>query len=177
MEYIRTIYKEASTFVKWITIAFLLGGIGGVVGSVFHISVDVATELRVKHDFLILLLPLGGLLIVFLYRLCHAVKGVDTDRVIEAADTDKSIPFVMAPLIFVSTVITHLFGGSAGREGAALQIGGSIGYILGKIFRLDKKDMHLIVMTGMSALFAALFGTPVTATLFASSYRVRSRKS
>ena len=168
MGHIKTIYKEAYTFIKWLLIAALLGGIGGVVGSLFHMAVDIATETREANGFLIWLLPLGGLVIVFFYRVAHATKGVDTNRVIEAADTDnKSIPFIMAPLIFVSTVITHFFGGSAGREGAALQIGGSIGYIFGKVFRLDKNDMHIIVMAGMSALFAALFGTPVTATIFA----------
>lgn len=167
MEHIKTIFKETKIFFKWVVIAALLGGIGGFVGSAFHMLVDIATETREKYDFLIFLLPLGGLLIALLYRIAHATKGVDTNRVIEAADTDKSIPFVMAPLIFVSTCLTHLFGGSAGREGAALQIGGSIGYNIGKLLRLQKKDMHIIVMTGMSALFAALFGTPVTATFFA----------
>lgn len=168
MEHIKTISKEALTFIKWLFIAVLLGGIGGVVGSFFHILVDIATETRTEHDMLIWFLPLGGLIIVFLYRVAHAAKGVDTNRVIEAADTDgKTVPLVMAPLIFVSTVITHLLGGSAGREGAALQLGGSLGYNIGRLFRLDKKDMHLIVMTGMSSVFAALFGTPVTATFFA----------
>ncbi len=168
MEHIKTLLKETKVFIKWVLIAALLGGIGGVVGSAFHMLVDIATETREKYDFLIFLLPLGGLLIVLLYKIAHATKGVDTNRVIEAADTDnKSIPLIMAPLIFVSTVITHLFGGSAGREGAALQIGGSIGYKVGNLLRLDKKDMHIVVMTGMSALFAALFGTPVTATFFA----------
>jgi H+/Cl- antiporter ClcA len=73
----------------------------------------------------------------------------------------------MAPLIFISTVITHLLGGSAGREGAALQLGGSIGYRIGNLFRLDEKDMHLIILCGMSSVFSALFGTPITATVFA----------
>ena len=165
---IKTLKSETFTFIKWVLIALVVGGIGGVVGSAFHTLVDLATETREANSFLIYLLPLGGLVIVFLYKFAHATTGVDTNRVIEAADTDnKSIPFVMAPLIFISTVITHLFGGSAGREGAALQIGGSIGYALGKVFRLDKKDSHIIVMTGMSGLFAALFGTPVTATFFA----------
>ncbi len=168
MEQAKTIFKETKIFFKWVLIALLLGGVGGCVGSAFHILVDIATETREVNGFLIWLLPLGGLAIVFLYRLAHATKGVDTNRVIEAVDTDnKSIPIAMAPLIFVSTVITHLFGGSAGREGAALQIGGSIGYRIGRLLRLDKKDMHTVVMTGMSALFAALFGTPVTATFFA----------
>ncbi len=163
----KTLIKETLIFLKWIALALLLGGVGGVVGSAFHILVDVATETREANGVLIWFLPLGGLVIVFLYRLAHATRGFDTNRVIEAADTDKSVPLIMAPLIFISTVITHLFGGSVGREGAALQIGGSIGYFLGKVFRLDKKDLHIIVMAGMSSLFAALFGTPVTATFFA----------
>lgn len=167
MKHIEIMYKEARTFIKWVVLASLLGGIGGVVGSIFHMAVDLATETREANGFLVWLLPLGGLLIVALYRGAHATKGYDTNRIIEAADTDKSVPFIMAPLIFAGTVITHLFGGSAGREGAALQIGGSIGYGVGKLFKLDKKDLHVMVMIGMSALFAALFGTPVTATFFA----------
>lgn len=168
MEHIKTIFKETKIFLKWVLIAAVLGGISGVVGSAFHHLVDLATEARENYDFLIWFLPIGGLFTVLLYRLAHATRGVDTDRVIEAADTDnRSIPFVMAPLIFVSTCLTHLFGGSAGREGAALQIGGSIGYNFGRLLKLDKKDLRIVVMTGMSGLFAALFGTPVTATFFA----------
>ena len=72
----------------------------------------------------------------------------------------------MAPLIFVSTLITHLFGGSAGREGAALQMGGSIGSSIGRIFRFDEKDKHVMIMCGMSAAFSALFGTPMAAAIF-----------
>jgi H+/Cl- antiporter ClcA len=72
----------------------------------------------------------------------------------------------MAPLIFISTLITHLFGGSAGREGAALQMGGSIGNTLGKLFRFDEKDKHVMIMCGMSAAFSALFGTPMAAAIF-----------
>ena len=71
------------------------------------------------------------------------------------------------PVIFVATAITHLFGGSAGREGAALQIGGGIGFRIGKFLGLDEKDMRLVTLCGMSAVFSALFGTPLTATLFA----------
>ncbi|MBQ6845750.1 MAG: chloride channel protein, partial [Oscillospiraceae bacterium] len=81
--------------------------------------------------------------------------------------SEKDIPWYMAPFIFVGTVITHLLGGSAGREGAALQVGGCIGYNLGKIIRLNKNDMHIIIMAGMSAVFTAMFGTPMTAVLFA----------
>ena len=124
------------------------------------------TDLRKENFWLLFLLPLGAVLISFLYKLSSKAGKLDTNRVIKATSTDATVPFIMAPLIFISTVITHLVGGSAGREGAALQLGGSIGFSLGKIFKLDKDDKHIIVMAGMSALFAALFGTPVTAAFF-----------
>ena len=81
--------------------------------------------------------------------------------------SEKNVPLALAPLIFISTVITHLCGGSAGREGAALQLGGTIGSQIGGLFRLDEKNQHILIMCGMSAVFAALFGTPLTATFFA----------
>lgn len=155
------------TFLKWGIIAIIVGFVGGIVGSAFHKSVDFVTEVRTENSWLIFLLPFGGLAIVALYRICRMNSEIGTNRVIESVRTDKKVPILMAPLIFVSTVITHLLGGSAGREGAALQLGGSIGYQFGRIFRLDEKDMHLIVMLGMSGVFAALFGTPLTATFFA----------
>ena len=153
------------TFVKWCLIAIVVGAAGGFVGTAFHKSVDYVTEVRHVNGWLVFLLPIGGVVIVALYKLCKTNAG--TNRVIESVRTNKKVPILMAPLIFVSTVITHLLGGSAGREGAALQLGGSIGYQFGRIFRLDEKDMHLIVMLGMSGVFAALFGTPLTATFFA----------
>ncbi|MBE7038736.1 MAG: chloride channel protein [Ruminococcaceae bacterium] len=152
--------------IKWIVVAALVGFIGGVIGSIFHISIDLATELREHNSYVIFLLPLGGLVIAFLYNLCKKQGHIDTNRVLEAIRQDEKVPFVMAPLIFISTVITHLFGGSAGREGAALQLGGSIGYKLGKVLKLNKNDMHIVVMSGMSGVFAALFGTPLTAMFF-----------
>ncbi len=152
-------------FLKWLVISTLVGAVGGIVGVAFHKSIDYVTEIRSENSWLIYLLPIGGLLIALLYRLSKTSAG--TNRVIESVRTDKKVPILMAPLIFTTTVITHLLGGSAGREGAALQLGGSIGYQFGKIFRLDEKDMHLIVMLGMSGVFAALFGTPLTATFFA----------
>jgi len=158
-------YTYIKSFVKWIIIAIVTGLIGGVVGSAFHKSVDYVTSVRTANNWLVYLLPIGGVIIVFLYHVTKRNEG--TDRVIESVRTDKKVPILMAPLIFISTVITHLLGGSAGREGAALQLGGSIGYKVGELFRLDDKDMHLVVMLGMSGVFSALFGTPLTATLFA----------
>lgn len=152
---------------KWIVLSVLVGALGGAVGSVFHMCIDRVTELRTAHSWLLYFLPIGGAVIAVLYKLCKKWGKMDTDRVLEAVATEEKVPLVMAPLIFISTVITHFLGGSAGREGAALQLGGSIGYKVGRIFRLDKSDMHVIVISGMSAVFAALFGTPLTAAVFA----------
>lgn len=165
--YIKASFEYAKAFVKWLIIAAIVGAVGGVVGSVFHESIEYVTHLRVENTWLILLLPIGGLIIAALYCIFGKKGKIDTNRVIEAVQTDNNVPIIMTPLIFMGTVITHMFGGSAGREGAALQLGGSLGYNLGKVFRLNKNDMHIIVMSGMSAVFAALFGTPLTAAFFA----------
>ena len=155
------------SFLKWIVLSVIVGCAGGIIGSLFHISVDYVTELRQENTYLILLLPLGGITIAFMYNFFRSKGKIDTNCVIAAAQEDRKVPVVMMPLIFISTVITHFFGGSAGREGAALQLGGSLGYNVGRCFKLDKKDLHLIVMSGMSAVFSALFGTPLTAAIFA----------
>lgn len=157
------------TFLRWGIISVLIGAVGGLVGMFFHISVSYANEIFTKYSMILLFLPLGGLLIVFLYKKCKMLTNSGTDSVIASVRGDEGVPFVLAPLIFVSTVITHLLGGSAGREGAALQLGGSIGSNIGKLFRLDSKDMHMVIMCGMSAVFSALFGTPITAAVFALS--------
>jgi len=155
------------TLIIWIVVAAVVGIIGGVIGSIFHISIDIATEYRMENGWIIYLLPVGGIIIAAFYGIFKSKGKIDTNRVLEAVKSDEKVPLVMAPLIFVSTVITHLLGGSAGREGAALQLGGSIGYNVGKVFRFEKNNMHIIVMAGMSAVFAALFGTPLTAAFFA----------
>lgn len=164
---IKSIYVYLYTFFKWAVISAFVGLAGGLVGVLFHISVEYATDLREQNEWMIWLLPAGGLVIVLLYKLSKVSKNIGTNEIISCIRSDEKVPAVLAPLIFVSTVITHLFGGSAGREGAALQIGGTIGYHSGRLFRLDEKDMHLIVLCGMSAVFSALFGTPLTAAIFA----------
>ncbi len=143
-----------------------MGVIGGVLGSLFHISVEIATETRHENTFLIFLLPVGGVIITAIYHRFKGYERINTNLVIESVRDNSKIPFVMIPLIYIGTCLTHLFGGSAGREGAALQFGGSIGYNLGKLFRLKDTDMHIIVMSGMASAFSALFGTPITAAVF-----------
>ena len=153
-------------FAKWILISVLVGILGGIIGSVFHIAVDYVTEFRMHHGFMILLLPVGGVAIAGMYHLFASKGHIDTNRVLESVRASGKVPFVMVPLIFLATVITHGLGGSAGREGAARQLGGGIGYNVGKALRLKEKGIRIIVMAGMSSVFAALFGTPMTAAVF-----------
>lgn len=165
-ENVYSAFLYIKALLKWVVISLCVGAVSGVIGSVFHLAIDYVTEYRTHNNWIILLLPIGGLIIAFLYGISKKFGKIDTNRVFDAVKTENKVPIIMAPLIFISTIITHLLGGSAGREGAALQLGGSIGYNVGKIFRLNKKDLHIIVMSGMSAVFAALFGTPLTAAVF-----------
>lgn len=155
------------SFFKWTLIALVTGGIGGALGAGFRYAVNYVTEIREAHSWLCFLLPVGGVMIAFLYRVTKLSGHADTNLIINSVRTEGKVPILLAPVIFLSTVITHLFGGSAGREGAALQLGGCIGSAIGRSVRLGEKDMHLAVMCGMSGLFSALFGTPLTATIFA----------
>jgi H+/Cl- antiporter ClcA len=156
----------ARTFIKWLVISCITGAIGGVVGSLFNLSTEYATKFRAENGWAIFFLPLAGILIAALYSWTHML-GKDTNDVIDSVHLGHNVPILLFPVIFLSTVLTHLCGGSAGREGAALQIGGSIGSEMGKLFRLDEKDLRLVTLCGMSGVFAALFGTPLTATFFA----------
>ena len=155
-----------AALLKWLAVGALIGGIGGVIGSLFHIGVNHATQMRLAHPWILYLLPVLGLVIAAMYRLTR-VEGKDTNAVIESVHFGKNVPVLLVPVILVSTVLTHLGGGSAGREGAALQIGGSLGCYIGQLFHLDEKDMRIATLCGMSAVFSALFGTPLTATIFA----------
>ena len=158
--------RYVRTFVLWAAAGLVIGALGGLIGTAFCYAIREATQLRGAYPWLLYFLPAGGLLIVWLYRL-RGMHPTDTNGVLLAIHAPTSIPGSTAPLIFVGTTITHLFGGSAGREGAALQLGGVLGYQLGRALKLDEKDIHLIVMCGMSSVFSALFGSPLTAAVFA----------
>ena len=165
-ERVAHIGQYAVTLLKWMVLGGVIGLVGGIIGSLFHIGVDTATQVRLAHPWVLYLMPVGGLAIVGLYRLTKA-EGKGTNDIIASVHFGEQVPGLLVPVIFVSTVITHLCGGSAGREGAALQIGGGIGYQAGRLLRLGEKDLPLATLCGMSGVFAALFGTPLTATVFA----------
>lgn len=163
---IRHNLQRMRTSVKWVIFAIISGIVVGLVGTAFYFCMDKVTRLRGSHPWLIWLLPVGGLVIVGAYHLLHDEKDTGTNLVISSIHSGDNLPLRMAPLIFISTLITHLLGGSAGREGAALQLGGSIGNEIGKLFKFDEKDKHIMTMCGMSAAFSALFGTPMAAAIF-----------
>lgn len=151
---------------KWLGLSLLTGGICGLLGTLFSAAIIGATALRSNQPWLIWLLPIAGILSVGLYRLCK-VEGIGTVRVMKSAVRERRVSSLLAPAIFGGTVLTHLFGGSAGKEGAALQLGGSIASFFGKWFRLSEEDQHILVCAGMGAFFSALFGTPLGAFFFA----------
>ncbi len=151
---------------KWIIFSILVGTIVGGIGTLFYYGMQYVTDYRISYPWLIYLLPFGGLIIAGLYKLRKIEQDQGTNLVISAIHSEQDVPWDMAPLIIISTLITHLLGGSAGREGAALQMGGSLGCSLGKLFRFDEKDKRVMIMCGMSAAFSALFGTPMAAAIF-----------
>lgn len=140
--------------------------IGGI-ASGFAYVVTWATEFRMEHPMIILGLPLGGLVIVFLYKIMGQERNTGTNMVLAVVRSDEEqIPGQVTPLILISTAITHFFGGSSGREGAALQFGASIGSVLGRRLGLNESDKKIMMLASMSAAFSALFGTPMAATIF-----------
>ena len=158
------------TFVKWGLLGALMGAIGGLLGAGFHHALHFVTHVRSEHMWLIFLLPLGGLVTVAIYRMPGVRGNKGTNEIIDAALDGHPVSPMVAPAIFLATATTHLLGGSAGREGAALQLGGSTASMLARLFRLKETERKVMVMAGMSAVFAGLFGTPLTATLFCMEF-------
>ena len=155
---------------KWGGLGLLTGVFGGLVGALFAHTLSFVTGLRNANPWLILLLPVGGLATVGIYRLFGMRNNRGTNEIIDAILDNRPVKVLVAPVIFLATAITHLFGGSAGREGAALQLGGAGASALAKIFRLKGEERTILIMSGMSAVFAGLFGTPLTATLFTMEF-------
>lgn len=159
--------KNAEYFIKWTLIASLIGGVGGGIGACFAKAVIWATAFRQGHSWTLYLMPAAGVLIVWMYCRCHEENNRGTNAVLEAVSANQEVSLATGPLIFLSTVLTHFVGGSSGREGAALQLGGSLGSLSEKLLKLGKRDRKVAVMCGMSAVFGALFGTPAAAAMFA----------
>ncbi len=164
--YSARISRDISNLIKWLVLAVITGCIVGAASTLFSFTLKAVTNYRKAHEWIFFLLPLSGLVIVFLYEKLGKEDG-GTNQVLSTVRSRDDVPILSAPLIFITTALTHFTGGSAGREGAAIQLGGSIANQLGRWIHLDEEDRHVIVMCGMSAAFSALFGTPMAAAVFA----------
>ena len=160
--------KTTLLIVKWIFICVLIGVFSGCASAFFLVSLEWVTEHREHHNWIIWLLPVGGLAIGLLYHHygSDVVKGNNL-LLEEYEKPQKTIPLKMAPMVLVSTLITHFFGGSAGREGTAVQMSGAIADQFKKPFNLNDSDRKTLIILGISAGFASVFGTPLAGALFA----------
>ncbi|GGF18013.1 chloride channel protein [Flavobacterium limi] len=156
------------TIFKWIFICVLIGFFSGSASAFFLVSLEFVTQFRIQHQWIIWLLPLGGLLVGFSYYYWgeSVVKGNNL-LLEEYENPQKVIPLKMAPLVLLGTLLTHLFGGSAGREGTAVQMGGAIADQFTKLFKLDNSERKILIILGISAGFASVFGTPLAGAIFA----------
>jgi len=159
--------------VKWLAIYILVGGIVGSATAFFLQSLDYVTLLRTNHIWVVYFLPMAGLLIGLLYYYYGdaANKGnnllIETHQSLENGETPKPIPFKLAPMVFLSTLLTHVAGGSSGREGTAIQMGGAIADQFTAIFKINTAERKTILIIGISSGFAAVFGTPLAGAIFA----------
>ena len=153
-------------WLKLILSSLILGILGGVTGAVFSLAIGFITTIRFANIWLILLLPICGLLTVFLYQKLK-ISGAGTDSVLLACNGKEKLSPWLSVGVFISSVLSHLFGASVGREGAALQIGGSLSSLISRLFRLNQHQSEILIRAGMAGVFSAVFGTPVTAFFFA----------
>ena len=157
--------KALKKYAFLVLLGAIIGAVCGLFGACFSKSVELVTAFRANNGWVLYLLSAGGLLSVGIYKLC-GVKSVGTTNVFESVRTEQGLPPLLAVAVFCGSCISHLFGASAGREGAALQIGGGVANTFSKLFKLDEETRHQLVMCGMAALFSAVFGTPLAACVF-----------
>ena len=160
--------KTSLLITKWIFICLLIGVLSGCASAFFLVSLEWVTQYREYHSWITWLLPIGGLCIGLLYHIYGAdvVKGNNV-LLEEYENPKKTIPLKMAPMVLIGTLITHLFGGSAGREGTAVQMSGAIADQFTGLFKLNNSDRKTLIILGISAGFASVFGTPLAGALFA----------
>lgn len=157
---------ELRSFIRWLIIGSLAGGVIGLTGTLFHLCSGTAESLRERYPWLLLCLPLAGVFISFFYDIMKYSHDKGTNLVLLAVRDNKTMGIRHAACIFVASVVTHLCGGSSGREGASLQIGAALGSFAGRKLHFSEDNRRIMTMCCMSAMFAAVFGTPVTAALF-----------
>ncbi|GIP03801.1 voltage-gated chloride channel protein [Paenibacillus lautus] len=163
----RSLALLSGYFIKWVVLGSLVGLMTGSASAFFLYSLDYVTSLRLGNPWLLYLLPLGGAAVSFLYYKFGKSSAKGNNLILEQIHGGtESIPLRMAPLVLIGTLITHLFGGSAGREGTAVQMGGSLSEWLGKLIRVTPADRKILLICGISGGFGSIFGTPLAGALF-----------
>ncbi|MEK3875451.1 voltage-gated chloride channel family protein [Paenibacillus sp. FSL M7-0420] len=156
-----------STFVKWVILGGMVGLLAGSASALFLASLNAVTQVRLEHAWLLFLLPAGGALVSGMYMRYGKSSLKGNNLILEQIrQGNEAIPLRMAPLVLGGTLITHLFGGSAGREGTAVQMGGSLADALGRWLRIGPLDRRILLMCGISGGFGSIFGTPLAGTVF-----------
>jgi H+/Cl- antiporter ClcA len=161
-------YIILQQLIRWTILVFPIATVTGSTIALFLWLLNFAIHYRFQHPWFLFLLPLAGIVIYLIYQLIGKNSEKGNNLIIEEIQqSGAGIPKRMAPIILITTVITHLFGGSAGREGTAVQIGGSIAAMFGRWFRLNENDTRMLLTAGIAAGFGAVFGTPLTGAIFA----------
>lgn len=157
--------KNFKAFIKLLLASLILGLIGGSIGTVFSLLIGLVTSVRTAYSWVLCFLPVGGILIVFIYKKLN-ISGQGTNTVLDFANNKDGLSPLLTLGVFGASIISHLFGASVGREGAALQIGGGLAVAVSKLLRFDKPYGGILIRAGMAAVFSAVFGTPITAFFF-----------
>ena len=160
------LHKNILYFIRWTAISIVMGTVCGLIGTAFGYGVIYAQRLFKTHSFMLYLMPVAGVLIVLLHQMFHELGNRGTNLILESISSDERIPMATLPCLFISTILSQAVGASAGKEGAALQIGGCIGNYFGDVFHMDERDKKVMIMSGMSGCFGAIFGTPLAAAMF-----------
>lgn len=168
--------KVGLYMLKWLGISIIIGIFMGILSTFFLASLNALTTYRLSNSWIILLLPFSGALFAFLYK-NYGQKAIYGNNLVinEANGGNDRIPFRLLPLTLFSTLGSHLFGASVGREGTAVQMGGAVTDSLARLFRLNKTEREIIIISGISAGFSAVFGTPLAGTIFALEVLVLGR--
>lgn len=171
MKRIKTSFEQIFIFshlLRWTLIVIPVSILAGSLVALFLWLLDAATRFRFAHPWLLFFLPLAGIFIYYLYKYAGRNSEAGNNLIMdEIHEPGGGVPARMAPLVLITTVITHLFGGSAGREGTAVQMGGSAAQYVARKLKLSGEDVKILLMTGIAAGFGAVFGTPVTGAIFA----------
>lgn len=163
--------KKILNIISLSVLGAFVGVLGGFAGACFFLATEFVTDVRQSCKWLILLLPLGGIITVALYSILKLKDSDGANDIIRRSENGCRIRAVSGLVVFVASVITHLTGGSSGREGAALQIGSAGASVIADVFRLKNEKRTVIILCGMSAVFAGVFGTPLTAAVFMLEFR------